>query len=66
MEGSGRNSNKDLSRFLDMSMGSCCEVETQIYIANDLEYFTEPTCTRLIEEVTEIRKMINGFKSTLF
>ena len=65
-EGCERNSNKYLSRFLDMSMGSCCEVETQIYIANNLEYFTEQTCTQLTEEITEIRKMINGFKSTLF
>ncbi len=64
-EGCGRNSNKDLCRFLDMSIGSCCEVETQIYIAMDLNYLPEYTANNLIAELTEIRKMINGFRSKL-
>ena len=43
-EGCGRNTNKDLSRFLDISIGSICEVETQLYLAFDLEFISLTYC----------------------
>ena len=40
-EGYGRNSNKEMIRFLSIAKGSLYEVETQLYIAIDLKYLSE-------------------------
>jgi four helix bundle protein len=64
-EGCGRSTPKDLSRFLDISVGSICEVETQIYLAFDLEYITEPKARVIANEISEIRRMIIGYQKTL-
>lgn len=37
-EGCGRGTDKQLAQFLNISIGSLCELETQIYLANDLEF----------------------------
>ncbi|WP_299247375.1 four helix bundle protein [uncultured Lacinutrix sp.] len=39
-EGSSRQSNKDFSRFLQITLGSAYEVETQLLIASDLNFIT--------------------------
>ena len=40
-EGSSRNSNKDFSRFLQITLGSAYEIETQLLIALDLKFITK-------------------------
>lgn len=37
-EGSGRNTDKDFSNFINISLGSAFELETQIILAYDLEF----------------------------
>ena len=64
-EGCGRQTIKELKRFLDISLGSACEVETQIYLSNDLTFITKEKANTLIDEVTQIRKMIAGYKNSL-
>lgn len=64
-EGSSRNSNKDFSRFLEITLGSCYEIETQLLIAFDLEFISKEEQNRLSYELEEIIKMISKFKSTL-
>ena len=64
-EGCGRGTEKDLSRFLDISIGSLCEVETQLYIASDLNFLEKEQIAPLIDETTQIRKMMLGYKGTL-
>ena len=39
-EGSGRGSDKDFARFIDIATGSSFELESQLYVASDLEYFS--------------------------
>jgi len=40
-EGNGRQSNKETMHFLYIAKGSLYEVETQLYLSNDLEYISE-------------------------
>ena len=59
-EGSGRGSDKDFSRFLDISLGSSFELETQLIIANRLRFLDEADFSALSEQLDEEQKMIIG------
>ncbi len=62
-EGSGRNSTKEYIQFLYVALGSACEVETQIVIAERIGYIKE--AENYIQEINEIKKMLNGLISSL-
>ena len=64
-EGSSRHSNKDFSRFLQITLGSAYEIETQLLIAFDLKFISKKELNNLISELEEIIKMTSRFKSTL-
>jgi len=64
-EGAARKSNKDFSRFLTISLGSCYEVETQLILANDLGFLSENIHQELQNTLNSIIKMMSKFKSTL-
>lgn len=64
-EGSGRNTSKEFNRFLDISLGSSFELETQILIAYELEYLSKNNFNSAIEKIQEVQKMINGLKKSL-
>lgn len=64
-EGSSRQSNKDFSRFIKITLGSAYEIETQLLIAYDLKFISNTELDNLIKELDEIIKMISKFKSTL-
>ncbi len=60
-EGSSRRSDKDFGRFLQMSLGSLFELETQIILANEFEYISTNDFKTTIENIKEVQRMINGF-----
>ena len=63
-EGSGRNTDKDFLRFLDIALGSTNEFEYCILLSKDLQFFPEETYDVLNEKINEIRaKLINLIKS---
>ncbi len=64
-EGSSRNSNKDFSRFLQITLGSAYEIETQLLIASDIKFITKEELDKLMNELNSIIKMTSKFKSTL-
>ncbi len=64
-EGAGRDSDKDFSRFLDIANGSAFELESQIYIACDLEYYSEDQMNIYLEKIQELQKMIYHFRKHL-
>lgn len=64
-EGSSRNSNKDFSRFIEISIGSAYEIETQLLIASDLGFINHDKLDSLIIQLDEIIRMISKFRSTL-
>ena len=62
-EGSGRNSTKEYIQFLYIALGSACEVETQIIIAQRIGYLKD--IEEDIKNINEIKKMLNGLISSL-
>ncbi|MCD4697377.1 MAG: four helix bundle protein [Bacteroidales bacterium] len=64
-EGSGRDSNKEFKRFLSISLSSAFELETQIILANDLEYLSDAEFLKVSEKIQEVQKMIFGFRKSL-
>lgn len=64
-EGSGRSSEKEFNRFLDISLGSSFELETQIIIAYELEFLTDNEFDDFNEKVQKEQKMITGLQKSL-
>ena len=62
-EGCGRSSNIDLARFINISLGSSFELETQIMLVKEI-YGIEDSA-ELLEEINELQRMMNGFKTYL-
>lgn len=57
-EWSDRSSNKDYLRFLYIARGSCSELKTQLYIAEDFLLTTE--FEKIMQDNIVVHKMING------
>jgi len=64
-EGAARGSKKDFAHFLNISLGSLAELETQLIISVNLEYLGLEMKDSLIEEVSTSRKMLVGLKRSL-
>jgi len=60
-EGSGRETNKDFSRFINIALGSSFEVETQLIIAFELELIPKSDYDKLIASLNQIQKMLHSF-----
>lgn len=60
-EGIGRQSNKETIHFLYIAKGSLQEVETQLYLAFDLEYISEEELKNILDKVISSKKLLNGF-----
>ena len=64
-EGAGRNSNAQFKNFLQISIGSCFEVETQLIISKELEYISEEELETISKELDSIMKMNHNLQETL-
>lgn len=60
-EGHGRESNKEYLRFLNISIGSLFELQTQLEIAKNIEYLTEEDFNNLYDDSREIEIMLVSF-----
>ena len=56
-EGFRRYHNKEYRQFLYIALGSCAELETQLIIANELNYINEISKTEIIEKIKYICRM---------
>lgn len=57
-EGSGKNSNLDLARFLQISFGSTHEVEYLIFLSFELAFLDNNEFTKLNSDIGEIKAML--------
>jgi len=64
-EGSGREGNKDFSRFLSISLSSAFELETQLIIANRLDFISPDNFNSINTKLTKMQKMIFVFRKKL-
>ena len=69
-EGFGRGGNREFIQFLEVSHGSCCECQSQLYRILDKNYISQEKFNELYDIVSEIRLMLLAFikyltKSTL-
>jgi four helix bundle protein len=64
-EGWARKSTKTYIQFLHISRGSLAEVQTQLVIAENLNYTDTKTTTIISEKADEIGKMLNGLINSL-
>ena len=64
-EGSSRSSNKDFCRFLEISLGSLYELQTQLILALYKGYLSQESLEYIEIKIEELQKMISGFQNTL-
>lgn len=64
-EGAGRNSNKEFTQFLNISIGSCFELETQVILAFEFAYIEKEDLEKFVLDINRLEKMINSLISTL-
>ncbi len=64
-EGSARNSSKAFTNCLEISLGECFELETQLIIAFKIGIIEEEKYGLLSREIAELQKMVIGFKNTI-
>jgi four helix bundle protein len=64
-EGSSRSSEKDYNRFIEISLGSSFETETQLLIAGTLNYGDQELRKKLLNDLDEEQKMLMSFMKRL-
>jgi len=60
-EGSGRESDKEYVRFLNISIGSLFEFQTQLEIAKNIDYLTQEQFNKQYEDTRELERMLISF-----
>lgn len=60
-EGIGRNSKKETKHFFYVAKGSVYEMETQLYLAEDLKFVTSSQIEVVLSQLIDVRKLIIGF-----
>ena len=60
-EGFSRQTDREFTQFLYMAKGSVSEVQSQLYVASDLDYLSKEEFTRLYNDADEVAKLISGF-----
>lgn len=64
-EGQGRTSTGEFKLFLGHARGSLLELETQLQIAQNLEYLSIEDFTLLLRQSSEVGKILNGLIMSL-
>ena len=64
-ECAAKPSDTEFAHFLDTSLGSAFEVETQLLIAKNVGYISLDIYDRLLNDLNEIERQINGLISSI-
>ncbi|RZJ30870.1 MAG: four helix bundle protein, partial [Flavobacterium sp.] len=58
--GAAKTSQKDFGRFLQISLGSSFELETQLLLCNDLKFLADEQTTIVYETIDRLQRQINS------
>ena len=64
-EGFERNSAADFHRFLVMAKASCAELRNQLYLALDVAHIQAAQFGLLMEQATEVSRIIGGLRASV-
>jgi four helix bundle protein len=64
-EGCGRRSSAELARFVRIAMGSASELDYHLLLFRDLGLMNGDDFARTANELTEVRKMLTSFLSSV-
>lgn len=64
-EGQGRQTTGEFRQFLGHARGSLLETETQILLSERLEYLDHQTSNCLLEQASEVGRILNGLLTSL-
>jgi four helix bundle protein len=64
-EGCGRRGDREFRRFLDVAMGSACELECETILSYDLAFITEALHEQILAVLIEIKRMLSGLIGSL-
>ena len=64
-EGQGRQTTGEFRQFLGAARGFLLETETQILLSERLEYMDHKTADGLLEQASEVGRILNGLLSSL-
>ncbi|MFC6223823.1 four helix bundle protein [Hymenobacter artigasi] len=60
-EGCGRNSKPELLRFIVIAMGSASELESEVLVAQGLNFLPSEQAELLLERITQLRRMLTAY-----
>jgi four helix bundle protein len=60
-EGCGRDGDAELKRFLNIALGSACELDYLTLLASELQFLDAENGRRLATEIIEVRRMLGSF-----
>ena len=64
-EGCGRRGDREFRRFLDVAMGSACELECETILSFDLAFITGALQEEILDTIIQIKRMLGGLLSRL-
>jgi four helix bundle protein len=64
-EGSGRNTDKDFKYFLNVALGSAYELQTLLFLSQDVGLMSQERVSELSTLLEEVQKMIYGLIKTI-
>jgi four helix bundle protein len=64
-EGGGRRGDREFRAFVDVAMGSACELECETILSFDRAFITEATQEHILDPLIEIKRMLSGLATTL-
>lgn len=64
-EGCARGGDADFARFVNIAAGSASETDYHLLLARDLGYFDETSYKPLLDQISEVKRMLNSSERTL-
>jgi four helix bundle protein len=64
-EGCGRRGDREFRRFVDVAMGSACELECEVVLSADLGLLGMPVQEQMLDTVQEVKRMLSGLAKQL-